>query len=351
MTRDLVPRRRRPADLPTDLSAEGESALRQALGYIEKADAAGTRRVYASDWRHFNSWTLRAGFEPLPASPAAIAAYLAAQAGLYAIATLRRRLAAIARVHREAGQHFDPKDPLIRNALRGIAREHAEPPRQAAALITAEVRQIVGTCDSGLTGLRDRAILLLGYAGALRRSELVGVDVEHLKFHADAVELLIPRSKGDKESEGQRISIGRGKARETCPVRAIEEWLRAAGIRFGPAFRMVTRHGTVEPGRLSAEAVRLILRKRAAMAGIKGTRLEPISPHGLRAGFVTQAYLGGARDEEIMEHTRHKDVATMRPLRPPGEARQRCRNLETWPVGARKTAGEKARVAAHPRCC
>lgn len=312
MSRDIVRRPGRHGDLSVNPSLEGEAALKRALGYIEKADAEGTRRVYASDWRHFNAWALRAGFEPLPASPATIAAYLTSQAGGFALATLRRRLAAIARVHREAGHHFDSKDPIIRNALRGIAREHAEPQRQAAALTTAEIRQIVGTCDTGLTGLRDRAILLLGYAGALRRSELVGIDREHLKFHADALEILIPRSKGDKESGGQRISIGRGKARETCPVRAVEEWLREAGIKYGPLFRKVTRYGTVEPNRLSAEAVRLILRKRAEMAGIQGTRLEPISPHGLRAGFVTQSYLAGARDEEIMEHTRHKDVATMR---------------------------------------
>jgi len=312
VSRDIVRRPGRHGDLSVNPSLEGEAALKRALGYIEKADAEGTRRVYASDWRHFNAWALRAGFEPLPASPATIAAYLTSQAGGFALATLRRRLAAIARVHREAGHHFDSKDPIIRNALRGIAREHAEPQRQAAALTTAEIRQIVGTCDTGLTGLRDRAILLLGYAGALRRSELVGIDREHLKFHADALEILIPRSKGDKESGGQRISIGRGKARETCPVRAVEEWLREAGIKYGPLFRKVTRYGTVEPNRLSAEAVRLILRKRAEMAGIQGTRLEPISPHGLRAGFVTQSYLAGARDEEIMEHTRHKDVATMR---------------------------------------
>jgi hypothetical protein len=97
-------------------------------------------------------------------------------------------------------------------------------------------------------------------AGALRRAELVGVDAEHLRLHAEALEILLPRSKGDPDGEGQRISIGRGKARETCPVRAVEDWLRAAGIRFGPVFRQVARHGTVEPGRLSTEAVRLILR-------------------------------------------------------------------------------------------
>jgi integrase len=88
--------------------------------------------------------------------------------------------------------------------------------------------------------------------------------------------------------------------------------VRTAAIRFGPVFRQVTRHGTIEPGRLSAEAVRLVLKRRATLAGIKGTQLEPVTPHGLRAGFVTQSYLAGARDEEIMEHTRHKHLATMR---------------------------------------
>ena len=249
---------------------------------------------------------------PLPATPATIAAYLAAHAELHALATLRRRLAAIARVHREARHAFDSRDPAIRNALRGIAREHARPRRQAAALTTAEIRALVRTCDPGLTGLRDRALLLLGYAGALRRSELVGVDAEHLKVHAEALEVLLPRSKGDPEGEGHRISIGRGKGRDTCPVRALEDWLRAAGIRFGPVFRQVTRHSTVEPGRLSTEAVRLILQKRAVMAGITGTQLEPVTPHGLRAGFVTQSYLAGARDDEIMEHTRDRHLATMR---------------------------------------
>ena len=297
------------ADRPTPA---GERALREALGYIGRADAPGTRRAYAGDWRHFTAWCLGAGFPPLPASPATLAAYLAAHAEAHAPATLCRRLAAIARAHREARHPFDSRDPAIRNALRGIAREHARPRRQAAALTTAEIRALVRTCDPGLAGLRDRALLLLGYAGALRRSELVGLDAEHLKVHADALEVLIPRSKGDPDGEGQRISIGRGKQRDTCPVRALEAWLRAAGIRFGPVFRMVSRHGTVEPGRLSAEAVRLILKKRAALAGIKGTALEPVTPHGLRAGFVTQSYLAGARDEEIMEHTRHRHLATMR---------------------------------------
>ncbi|MBK1660266.1 hypothetical protein [Paracraurococcus ruber] len=176
MSRDLVTAPAAAvADRPTP---EGERALRDALGYIARADAAETRRAYAGDWRHFCGWCRQTGLAPLPAAPAIIAAYLAAHAGLHGLATLRRQLASIARAHREARHAFDSRDPAIRNALRGIAREHARPARQAAALTTAEIRSLVRSCGPNLAGLRDRALLLLGYAGALRRGELVGVDVE-----------------------------------------------------------------------------------------------------------------------------------------------------------------------------
>jgi integrase len=297
---------------PARVTAEGQAALARALAFVGNADSANTRRAYRADWVHFAAWCHRAGFRALPAPPATVAAYLAAHAGEHAAATLSRRLAAIARVHRSAGHPFDGRDALVRGTLRGLRREHATPPRRAAALTTAEIKSILGACGRGLTGLRDRALILVGYAGALRRSELVGLDVEHLRQTADALVLLLPRSKGDQAGEGQRVSIGRGRHPETCPVRAVEEWLRAAGIRFGPVFRKVSVRGVVEPNRLHPESVRALLRARAAAAGIVGTRLEPVSAHGLRAGFVTAAYAAGLRDEEIMEHTRHRSVATMR---------------------------------------
>lgn len=298
--------------VPARGTAEGHAAVAKALAFVAAADAANTRRAYRADWDHFTAWCARTAFTALPAVPATIAAYLAAHAESLAAATLARRVTAIDRVHRAAGQPLDTRDALIRDALRGIRRENGAPRRQAAALTTAEIRQIVAACGRGLTGLRDRALILLGYAGALRRSELVGLDVEHLTFRADALVLLLPRSKGDPGGEGKRVSIGRGRRPETCPVRAVEAWLQAAGLRFGPVFRKVSVGGTVEPHRLHPESVRVLLRARAAAAGITGTRLEPLSAHSLRAGFVTQAYLAGARDEEIMEHTRHRSVVTMR---------------------------------------
>ena len=146
----------------------------------------------------------------------------------------------------------------------------------------------------------------------MQRSELVGLDLEHLRWTADALILLLPRPKGDQEGDGQRVSIGRGKHPAASPVRAVEDWLRVAGIRFGPVYRKVSGKGVVEPNRLHPESVRTLLRARAAVAGIVGTRLEPVSAHGLRGGFVTTAYAVGLRDEEVMEHTRHRSVATMR---------------------------------------
>ena len=146
----------------------------------------------------------------------------------------------------------------------------------------------------------------------MRRSELIGLDVEHVTWTAGGLKLLIERSKTDAEGEGAEIAIPRGGANDTCPVASLKEWLALSEITAGPLFRKVNRGGVVEAARLSADAVRQILLKRAAKAGVRGTLAEPVSPHGLRAGFVTTAYRNGVPDEEIMGHTRHRSLTTMR---------------------------------------
>jgi integrase len=248
----------------------------------------------------------------MPASPPLVGEYLADLGEGYAKATLRRKLAAISRACRLAGQPLDTRHPAIRDVLRGINRTHGSPAKRAQALDSDDLRRLVTACEDGLAGLRDRALLLLTFAGALRRSELCAVEVEHLTWKPRGLELLLPRSKTDQEGEGVRIGIPRGKNEETCPVRAVRAWLQTAGIDRGPVFRAVTRQGTVRSGALSGEAVRLIVVRRAKLAGIKATRLEPISPHGLRAGFVTTAYRNGVPDEEIMGHSRHRSLTVMR---------------------------------------
>ena len=211
-----------------------------------------------------------------------------------------------------AKQPLDTGHPAIRETLRGIARTHGEPPRRSAALATEDIKRLIATCGTDLAGLRDRALLLLGFAGALRRSELVGIDLAHLRPTPLGMRLLIARSKTDKAGEGVEIGIARGSTPETCPVRAVRAWLKAAEVMDGPVFRRVTQWGTVGKHRLHPDAVRQILLKRAAAAGIEGTLLEPITPHGMRAGFITTAYRNGVPDEEIMGHTRHRSLPTMR---------------------------------------
>ena len=150
------------------------------------------------------------------------------------------------------------------------------------------------------------------FAGALRQSELVGLNVEHVTWTRNGFVLLIGRSKTDTLGEGAEIAIPRGQADDTCPVAALKVWLALSELVAGPLFRKVNRGGVVEHARLSTDAVRQILLKRAAKAGLKGTLAEPFSPHGLRAGFITTAYRNGVPDEEIMGHTRHRSLTTMR---------------------------------------
>lgn len=191
-------------------------------------------------------------------------------------------------------------------------RRHGGRGRRAAALTTTDIRPLIDVCDDSLAGLRHHALLLIGFAGALRRSELAAIDLKHLTWTDVGVTLLIPRSKTDGGGEGAEIQIAIGKHPTTCPVTALRTWLERAKIASGPAFRKVARGGHVQSTQLTGDAIREILRKRAAQAGLQGTLVEPVSPHGLRAGFVTTAYRNGVTDEEIMGHTRHRSLATMR---------------------------------------
>ena len=303
------PAKARSEDAPTPRAA---MALAKSKAYQDAADAPATLKAYATDWANFNAWCSKHGFTPMPATPEVVGAFLAAAGEGYALPTLRRRVAAIARACRIAGHPLDTKAPAIRETLRGIGRKHGTSPRRSAALTIADLRKLVRACGTTLAGARDRALFLVGFAGALRRSELVGVNVCDITWTEDGLVLLITRSKTDAEGAGARIGISRGKALETCPVTALHDWLTKAGVHQGPVFRKVNRGGTVEHGRLTAGAVRQVLGKRAGQAGITNTWAEPVSPHGLRAGFVTAAYRNGVPDEEIMGHSRHRSLTSMR---------------------------------------
>ena len=196
--------------------------LAKSKAYQDGADAEATLRAYATDVANFEAWCAKHGFTAMPATPEVVGAYLAAAGEGYAMPTLRRRVAAIARACGVAGHPLDTKHPAIRETLRGIGRKHGTPARRAAALTTTEVRKLCRACGTGVAGARDRALFLLGFAGAMRRSELVGLDVAHVTWTDDGLKLLIERSKTDKQGEGAEIAIPRGRAEETCPVAALK---------------------------------------------------------------------------------------------------------------------------------
>lgn len=295
-----------------ELSEAARAALDRAADDAAQAKAASTRRAYAADLADFRAWCAETGLAALPASPETVAAYLSARSVSHSHATLRRRLAAIGAAQRAAGFAWLPGHPTIRDTLRGIAKRLPVRSRPAGALTTDLIRRLVATCDTSLTGSRDRALLLIGYAGALRRAELVAIERSHITFENFGLRLLIPASKTDQEGQGAEIGIPRGMKPDTCPVRAVEQWLSLSECDAGPVFRRIDRWGGIDLHALHPDAVRRVLLRRAGLAGITMSASARLSPHGLRAGFITEAYRGGARDEDIMQHSRHRSLTSMR---------------------------------------
>jgi integrase len=297
-------------------------AVEAAAGYARDAISPATQAAYRRDWLAFASWceARQVDAGDLPVDPVVVAGYLASLAPTHGTSALRGRVAAIAYHHRRRGFAFPSTHPVIRETLSGIARTHGKPIRPAAALTSVEVKRLIATCAEDLRGTRDRALLLVGFAGAFRRSELVGIDFHHLRFETEGVVIHLPRSKADQEGKGVDVTLPRmrnattGAASETCPVRALETWLRKAKIRRGAVFRAISVHGHLETG-LTPRGVHTILRHRATLAKLTVHESERLSPHGLRAGLITEAYLAGAPDEQVAAHTRHGDLGTMRGYR------------------------------------
>jgi integrase len=290
----------------------GAAALAAAQALAKKATAAATLRAYRADWTHFSDWCTAHGFVAVPAAPATVGAYLASLADSHAPATIRRRLSALGKMHRFNDLAWNPAHRDIQGPLQGALRSHARPPQKAAALTLPMLRQLLATCDASARGRRDRALLLFGFVGALRRSELVALRVEDVGVVADGLRLRIVRGKTDQAGQGAEVGLPRGRHVETCPVRAFEAWQAVARRKAGPLFRKISTGDGIGDTALHPDAVRQILARRVAMAGIVVDGFDRLSAHALRVGFITEAYDKGVRDEDIMRHTRHRDLRTMR---------------------------------------
>ena len=286
---------------------ERETAAAVAFALADKADA--TRRAYRSDWRLFVTWCTARGFTVMPAEPKVVATFLSSEAAAGTKpSTLARRVAAIRYAHRLDGHEPPTSAEAVRATLRGIRRTKGAAPAQKTPATADRITDMLKTVPTDtIRGLRDRALLLLGFSGAFRRSELVALCVEDLAFLPDGLRVKIRRSKGDQEGQGQEIAIPNGTKLQ--PVEALRAWLEAAGITSGPVFRRIRKNGLIGTDALTAEVVALVVKDYAGKAGL---RSEDLAGHSLRSGFLTSGAEAGASVFKLMEVSRHKSMDTLR---------------------------------------
>jgi integrase len=271
--------------------------------YLESARARNTIRGYRSSFKQFQLWCAAVGLSSLPATDETVALYISAQAGRLRPSTVEHHLAAIGKAHKAAGLFWVVQNSvLVAETLKGIKRTHGTAYKQKSPILTEDLRIMLRLMPGNLHGVRDRAILLVGFAGAFRRSELVGLDTGDLKFQAEGLLVTLRRSKTDQEGEGRLIAIPHGCHTDTCPVRALHNWLEAANIDDGPVFRPIRKGGCLLDTRLTGHAVASIVKRHANLAGLPA---DLFSGHSLRAGFVTSAARAGEPERRIMRQTGH----------------------------------------------
>ena len=307
----------------------------RARTYVEAASSANTRKAYASDWKHFSAWCRRSGLTPLPPHPQTVGLYItacasgAAERGMKAnsVSTIERRLSSLSWNYAQRGLTLDRKDRHIATVLSGIRKTHARPPVQKEAVLAEDIIAMIETLDRGtLRGLRDRAMLLVGYAGGLRRSEIVGLDVkaDQTEDSRGWIEILdkgmLVTLRG--KTGWREVEVGRGSSDATCPVAAVETWIKFARLAHGPLFRRVTGQGnTVGSERLNDKEVARLVKRSAMAAGVRGDlseieRTSKFSGHSLRAGLASSAevderyvqkQLGHASAEMTRRYQRRRD--------------------------------------------
>lgn len=242
----------------------------------------------------------------MPCTPDSLAEYIAGRAHIHSPFTIARRVVGIGRAHASLGIPDPSKSDLVRAVQRGLRRTEGKPQRQVAPVLREDLFPMLDQMR-GLKGIRDRALLLVGFAAALRRSELVGVNVEDLQFVKEGVLVHLPRSKTDQEGVGRKIAIPYGRT-SACPVKAVQHWTEAAAIKTGAVFRSVNKAGVVSAARLTDQSVALIVKEYARALGLPA---EAYSGHSLRAGLVTSAAKAGVSFVKIQQQTGHRSVAML----------------------------------------
>jgi len=270
--------------------------------YAKQALSENTRRAYRTDLEHFMEWG-----GAIPSSPEQVADYLAAHAETHSIATLTRRLAAISVAHRAQGLESPTRDLPVQLTLRGIKRARGRPQRRVRPLLIEDLRSILDRLGDSLIDHRDAALLLVGFAGAFRRSELVGIDIEQLRMVREGIIITLAHSKTDQIGEGREIAIPYARGKH-CPIKSLEAWMQVSCIQTGPLFRATASSTQINHARPSAEAVALTVKRHVASIGLDPT---DDSGHSLRSGFATSAAAAGVSSWNIRRQTGHQSDAML----------------------------------------
>lgn len=285
------------------LSTEILELQDEAKKHLANSKAENTKRAYQNDWTQFSEWCAKNGLQDLPADPETLVYYITFLGKTLKASSIKRKMTAISQRHETAGYPSPTKTALVKGVWDGIQRKIGIKEEGKDALWLDDLRQVIQAIDQHtLIGVRNRALLIIGWAGALRRSELVFLNFEDVSKTRDGLILHLNRSKTDQKGEGQNVALPYGSNPLTCPVRNLEDWLEASKISEGPLFRRINRHGSIL-GRLTPQSVRLIVRKSCETIGMDPERY---GAHSLRSGFCSTAAKAGKAEHQIMKQTRHK---------------------------------------------
>lgn len=286
-----------------------ECASNKAKEYILSAKSDNTVRSYKSDWKHFVTYCQTNNLPYLPADIGAVMNYIAEMAETNKVSTIVRRLSSINQAHEAMGLESPTKSFNVKAVVKGIKNTKGTMPNKKASAVLEDIREMVGNLGENLIDIRDRALILVGFAGAFRRSELVSIKVEDLEFDREGVTITLRNSKTDQEGHGYKKGIPYGSNVDTCPVRSLQHWIKVSQITEGHIFRSINRHGRISISAMTNHSVARIVKKLAKQAGMDE---QKYSGHSLRSGLITTCANAGVDERSIMKQSGHKSITVMR---------------------------------------
>ncbi len=285
----------------------------ETLNNLKLSKSNNTLRAYKSDFKDFGSFCAKHGFNSMPSEPKIVSLYLTHLSTNSKISTLRRRLVSIGVVHKLKGHYLDTKHPVIIENLMGIKRKKGSIQTGKKPILINHLKQIINVIDEQkiekIKKLRNKALILVGFSGGFRRTELVSIDHEDLDFVEEGVKITLRRSKTDQFGEGQVKGLPYFTNEKYCPVTSLKNWIYLAKIKTGPIFRRFAKGSILTGHRLTDQSVVLIIKEHLKLAGIEN---QNYSGHSLRSGFATVAADSGADERSIMAMTGHKTTQMVR---------------------------------------